>query len=68
MRTAVDECGGIDFRWTSDAIRLIRSECERELITTFENAQTFADHNQRLGINVRDFHLARTYSKDSRET
>ena len=62
-RIAINECGGVDYRWTSDAIQLIRDECERELIRVFQNAQTFADHNKRKGISVQDFLLAREVTK-----
>ena len=67
MRIAINTCGGANYRWTSDAIRLIRDVCERELIQTFQEAQVLADHNHRVGIKVEDLVLARKLT-NSRQT
>ena len=63
MHTLIKRSGGDDFRWSSDAIQLIRDSSEGHVIDTFSRAMTFADHGKRKGVALRDMQLAQQYAE-----
>ena len=61
MYNLIKRCGGEHYRWSADAIQLVRDASETHVTETFERAHVFAKHGQRKGVNTRDMALARTY-------
>jgi histone H3/H4 len=61
MYNLIKRTGGDSYRWSADAIQLVRDAAETHVTDTFARAQVFAKHGQRKGVNTRDMALARTY-------
>ena len=61
MHNLIKRSGGDDYRWSSDAIQLIRDTSEGHVVDIFSRALTFAEHGKRKGVDLRDMQLARQY-------
>ena len=58
-----NEAAGDDYRWSSDAIQLIRDASEGHVADTFSRAMAFAEHGKRKGVDLPDMRLARRYGE-----
>ena len=66
MHNLIKRNGGDEYRWSSDAIQLIRDATEGHVADIFSRSMTFAEHGKRKGVDLRDMKLARRYEEAKR--
>ena len=68
MHNLIKRVGGEDYRWSAEAIQLIRSVSEEHVADTFTRARAFAEHGKRKGVDLTDMRLARQYTGEPETT
>lgn len=54
-----------DYRWSKDALELIRTQTESHMTTQFTHAARIAEHAGRKGVRKEDLQLATQFSHHS---